>query len=49
MSRKATSVFKDPGVAETLSIIHNKYAVIPADKTSNNMVLICIKHYIDCL
>jgi len=49
MSRKATSVFKDIGVAETLSIIHNEYAVIPADKISNNIVLICKKYYIDCL
>lgn len=39
MSSKATSLFKDPGIAETMSI-HNKYAVIPADKVSSNIVLI---------
>jgi len=49
MSTKTTSVFKDPGVAETLSIIHNKYVVVSADKASNNIVLFCKKHYIDCL
>ena len=32
MSTKATSVFKDHDAAETLSIIHNRYVVVPADK-----------------
>jgi hypothetical protein len=29
MITKATSVFKDPDVAETMSIIHHKYVVVP--------------------
>ena len=49
LDTKATFVFKDPEVAETLSIIHDKYVVVPADKAPNNIVFICIKHYIDCL
>jgi len=49
LDTKATFVFKDSEVAETLSIIHDKYVVVPADKTPNNIVFICIKHYIDCL
>ena len=32
-STKSTSVFKDPDVTETLSIIHDKYVVVPADKS----------------
>ena len=36
MSTKATYVFKDPEVAETLSTIHNQYVVVPADKVPNN-------------
>ena len=32
MSTKATYVFKDSGVVETMSTIHNKYVVVPADK-----------------
>ena len=32
MSTKATSVFKDSGVVETMSTIHNKYVIVPADK-----------------
>ena len=49
MSTKVTSVFKNPDVAETLSTIHDKCVVVPADKAPNNIVLICIKHYINCL
>ena len=43
VSTKATSVFKDLEIAETLSTIYDKYGVVPADKVPNN------KHYIDCL
>ena len=49
MSTKATPVFKDPGVAETLSTIHDKYVVVPANKAPTNIVLMCNKRYIDCL
>jgi hypothetical protein len=40
MTTKATSVFKDPQVAETMSTIHDKYAVVSADKPLNNIVII---------
>ena len=39
MSANATSVFKDPDVAKTLSTIHDKYVVVPADNAQNNTVL----------
>jgi hypothetical protein len=32
MNTKATSVFKDPDVAETLFTIHDKHVVLPAYK-----------------
>jgi len=32
MNTKATSVFKDPEGTETLSTIHDKYVIVPADK-----------------
>jgi len=48
MSTKATSVFKDPEVAETLFTIHDKYVVVTADKAPNNIVLICKMHCIHC-
>jgi hypothetical protein len=43
MSTKATSVLKDPEVAETMPTIHDTYVVVPADKASNNIVFICKK------
>ena len=48
MSANATSVFKDPDVAKTLSTIHDKYAV-PADKAGNNIAFVCKTYYIKCL
>ena len=49
MSAKATSVFKDPAVAKTSSIIHDKYVVVPADKAQSNIVFVCKTFYIKCL
>jgi len=49
MSTNATSECKDHEVVGTLSIIHDKYVVVPADKAPNNIVLICRKNYTDCL
>ena len=49
MSVNATSVFKDPDVAKTLSTIHDKYVVVPADKAQNNIVFVCKTFYIQCL
>ena len=39
MCTKATSVLNDSDLTETMSTIHEKYAVFPADKTCNNIVL----------
>ena len=39
MSTKATSVLKDSDLTETMSAIHEKYVVFPADKTRNTIVL----------
>lgn len=49
MSTKATSAFKYFDLPETMSTIHDKYVIVPTDKTPNNIVLICKKYYIDCL
>ena len=49
MSIKGTYVFKDYDVAETQSIIYDKYVVAPVDQATINIVLICKQHYIDCL
>ena len=39
MSTKAKSVLNDSDLTETMSIIHEKNDVFPADKTRNNIVL----------
>ena len=51
MSAKTTaSLFKDPAVVETISIIHYKYVVVPADNGPKTPSLSAKKpHYIDCL
>jgi hypothetical protein len=41
---KATSVFKDPGVAKTQFIIQGKCVVVPVDNTPNHTVLVSKKH-----
>ena len=49
MSTRSTSIFKDPNVAKHLSLLHDKYVIVSADKAPNNIVFVCKSHYIDCL
>ena len=35
MSTRSTSIFKDPHVAKHLSLLHDKYAIVSADKFLN--------------
>ena len=49
MSKRVTSIFKDPQVRESLSRLHEKYVVVPADKAPNNIVFVCRNYYIKCL
>jgi hypothetical protein len=37
MSTRSTSIFKDPNVAKYLSLIHDKYVTVSADKFPNNV------------
>jgi hypothetical protein len=39
MSTKATSVLNASDLTETMSTIYEKHAVVPADKTRNNIDL----------
>ena len=41
MSTRTKSVFSDPDVVSELSSLHDNYVVVPTDKASNNIVLIC--------
>jgi hypothetical protein len=49
MSIRSTSIFKDPNVAKHLSLLHDKYVIVSADKATNDIVCVCKSHYIDCL
>jgi hypothetical protein len=50
MITRSTSIFKDPNVAKHLSLLHDKYVVVPGDKTPSNIVFcVCNSHYEDCL
>jgi hypothetical protein len=49
MSTRSTSIFKNPNVAQHLSLLHDKYVIVSADKAPNNIVFVCKSHYIYCL
>ena len=49
MSTRSTSIFKGPNVAIDLSLLHDKYVIVSADKAPNNIVFACKSHYIDWL
>ena len=43
MSTLATSIFKDRNVAKHLFLLHDKYVIVSAVKTTDNIVL-CVNH-----
>jgi hypothetical protein len=45
----ATSIFKDSDVAKHMSYLNDKYVVVSAGKTPNNVVFVCKSHNIDWL
>ena len=49
MSTRFTSIFKDPNAAKHLSLLHDKYVIVSADKAPTNIVFVCKSHYIECL
>ena len=49
MSTRSTSIFKDPNVAKHLSLLHDNYVNVSANKAPNNNVFVRKSHYIDCL
>ena len=45
MRTRSTSIFKDPNVAKHLYLLHDKYVIVSADKTPNNIgFLLCVNH-----
>jgi hypothetical protein len=43
------SVFKKPEGVNKLRRLHDNFVLVPADKASNNIVLVCKKYYYECL
>jgi hypothetical protein len=37
MRTRSTSIFKDPTVAKHLSLLHDKYVIVSADKAPHNV------------
>ena len=49
MSTRCKSVFDIPDVAPKQAHLHDRYIVVQADKASNDIVLVCKTHNINCL
>jgi len=44
MSTRSTSIIEDPNVAKHLSLLHEKYVIVSADKSPSNIVFVCKSH-----
>jgi hypothetical protein len=49
VNSRPKSVFKDQEAVKCLSSLHDKYVIVPADKSSNNIVFVCKSYYFECL
>jgi hypothetical protein len=43
------SVFSKPGVTNEVERLHEEFVLVPADKSSNNIVFVCKVHYYNCI
>ena len=43
MGTRSIPIFKDPNVAEHMSLLHDKYVIVFANKTPNSIVF-CVNH-----
>ena len=43
MSTRSMSIFKEPNVAKHMSLLHDNYCIVSADKAPNNIV-VCVNH-----
>ena len=46
MSTRSTSIFKDSNIDKHVSLLHDKYVIVSADKAPNNIVCLCKSNYI---
>lgn len=42
------SVYRDKKAGNFLSSLHDEYGVVPADKSSNNIVFVCKSYSYEC-
>ena len=49
MSTHSTSNFKDPNVAKYMSLLHDIYVIVSADKPHNNIDFVRQSRSVDCL
>ena len=42
-------ILNDPDVKDTLRRLHDDFVLVPADKTANNVIVVCKKYYIETL
>ena len=42
-------VLQNSYVKACISVLHNKYDFVPADKAPNNIIIICKRYYIETL
>ena len=47
--RTKKKILQDPEVTQYLQNIHSKYVVVPIDKASNNVSVICKKYYVEVI
>jgi hypothetical protein len=49
VNSRPKSVFKDQAAVISLSSLHDKYGIFPAEKASKNIVFLCKSYYYECL
>ena len=47
MSTRKNINLKDPNIAKHMSLLHDKYAIVSADKSPSNIGFVCKSHYGD--
>ena len=45
--QQSKPALKDPQILQYLNIIHNNYVLVPIDKASNNIAIVCKRFYIE--
>jgi len=49
LNRSRIPSLSDAGIKESLAELHREFVLVPTDKASNNVSIICKKHYLNCI